>query len=140
MTPAATARNERSAVADLSTVSRRSAVARRRTAGGDLANSDGAGLAGVPQRLLHRLGVAGGDAAAVDDLRPLDGADDEAGDVVLAVGIEAGHLGGLAAEQRAAVLAAGARQSLDDAHGDVGIETAGRQVIEEEERLRPLHE
>ena len=38
--------------------------------------------------------------------RPLDDADDEAGDVVLAVGVEARHLGGLAAEQRAAVLAA----------------------------------
>ena len=39
-------------------------------------------------------------------LRLLDDADDEAGDVVFAVGVEARHLRGLAAEQRAAVLAA----------------------------------
>ena len=67
-------------------------------------------------------------------------ADDEAGDVVLAVGVEARHLRGLAAEQRAAVLAARAREPVDDLDGDVGIEAPGREVVEEEERLRALHE
>ena len=67
-------------------------------------------------------------------------ADDEPGDVVLAVGVEAGHLGGLAAEQRAAVLAAAVGEPLDDLHGDVGVEPAGGQVVEEEQRLRALHE
>ena len=52
--------------------------------------------------------------------RAVDDADDEAGEVVLAVGVEAGHLGGLAAEQRAAVLAAAARDPGDDLLGDVG--------------------
>ena len=84
--------------------------------------------------------VAGRDAAPVDQPVALDAADDEAGDVVFAVGVEAGHLRGLAAEQRAAVLAARAREALDDLDGDVGVEAAGREVVEEEERLRPLHE
>ena len=67
-------------------------------------------------------------------------ADDEAGDVVLAVGVEAGHLRGLAAEQRAAVLAARRRQPFDDLHGDVGIEPAGGEIVEEEQRLGALDE
>ena len=53
-----------------------------------------------------------------------DDADDEAGDVVFAVGVEAGHLGRLAAEQRAAVLAAAAARALDDLNGDVGDRAA----------------
>ena len=68
--------------------------------------------------------------------RPLDDADDEAGDVVLAVGVEARHLRRLAADQRAAVLAAAARDAGDDLLGDVGRQPAGRQVVEEEQRLR----
>ena len=79
--------------------------------------------------------VAGRDAPAVDQSLALDDADDEAGEVVFAVGVEARHLGGLAAEQRAAVLAARARESFDDLHRDVGIEPAGREVVEEEQRL-----
>ena len=70
----------------------------------------------------------------------VDDADDEAGDVVFAVGVEARHLRGLAAEQRAAVLAARRRQTLDDLHGDVGLEPAGGEVVEEEQRLGALDE
>ena len=69
-----------------------------------------------------------------------DHADDEAGEIVLAVGVEAGHLRGLAAEQRAAVLAARAGEPLDDLDRDVRVEPAGRQVVEEEQRLRALDE
>src|SRR5687767_3809082 len=58
-------------------------------------------------------GVAGGDRAAVDDARLLHHADAEAGEVVLALGVHAGHLGGLAAEQRAAGELAAARDALD---------------------------
>ena len=58
--------------------------------------------------------VAGRDRPAVDQPRAVDDADDEAGEVVFAVGVEARHLRGLAAEQRAAVLAAGARHAADD--------------------------
>ena len=64
-------------------------------------------------------------------------ADDEPRDIVLAVGVEARHLGGLAAEQRAAVGAARAREPLDDLHGDVRVQPAGGEVVEEEERVAP---
>ena len=77
---------------------------------------------------------------AVDDARARHDADDEPGDVVFAVGVEPRHLGGLAAEQRAAVLAAGARHARDDLLGDVGRQPAGRQVVEKEQRPRALHE
>ena len=69
--------------------------------------------------------VADGDRAAVDQPLAIDDADDEAGEVVLAVGVEARHLGGLAAEQRAAVLAARRRHAADDRFRDVAA-TAGR--------------
>ena len=69
-----------------------------------------------------------------------DDADDEAGDVVLAVLVEAGHLRRLAAEQRAAVLAAGLGEAFDDLHGHIRIEPAGGEVVEEEERLGALDE
>ena len=45
-----------------------------------------------------------GYARAIDDGVALDDADDEAGDVVIVVTIEARHLGRLAAEQNAAIL------------------------------------
>ncbi len=79
----------------------------------------------------------GGDALAVDQLPSRHDADDEPRDVVLAVGVEARHLGGLAAEQRAAVGAARAGEPLDNLHGDVGVQPAGGEVVEEEERRRP---
>ena len=62
--------------------------------------------------------VARLDRPAVDDLRPLDDADDEAGDVVFAVGVEPRHLRRLAADQRAAVLAARPRHAGDDLFGN----------------------
>ena len=62
--------------------------------------------------------VARLDRPAVDDLRPFDDADNEAGDVVFAGGVEARHLGGLAADQRAAVFAATSRHAGDDLLGD----------------------
>ena len=67
-------------------------------------------------------------------------ADDEAGEVVLAVGVEAWHFGGFAAEQGAAVVAAAACDAADDLLGDVGREPPGRQVIEKEQRTRALHQ
>ena len=51
--------------------------------------------------------VAGLDFCAGDQLGAVDDADDEAGQVVFAVGVEAGHLRGFAADERAAVGAAG---------------------------------
>ena len=61
---------------------------------------------GVQPAAGHRQEhVAGLDARAVDDAVALDRADDEAGDVVVAERVDAGHLGGLAADQRAAGVA-----------------------------------
>jgi hypothetical protein len=84
--------------------------------------------------------VAGRNAGPGDQVRALHGADDEAGDVILTGGIEARHFGGLAAEQRAAVVLAATRQPLDDLLGDVRRQAAGRQVVEEEQRHRALDE
>ena len=50
--------------------------------------------------------------------------DDEARQVVLALGVEARHLGGLAAEQRAAVRPAPARDARHDLLGDVRARAA----------------
>ena len=81
-----------------------------------------------------------GAIAPIDDPLALDDADDEAGDVVFAVGVEAGHLRGLAADQRAAVLAAGARHAADDLLGDLRRQASGREIVEKEQRLGALHE
>ena len=77
---------------------------------------------------------------AVDHPLARDAADDEAGEVVFAVGVEAGHLGGLAAEQRAAVRPAGAGDAVDDRAATSGDEAAGGEVVEKEERPRALDE
>ena len=63
--------------------------------------------------------VARHDPPAVDDARLLDDTDDEAGDVVFTVGVESRHLGRLAADQRAAVFAAPARDAGNHLLGDV---------------------
>ena len=78
--------------------------------------------------------VACANGPAVDDAGAIDDADDEARDVVFAVGVEAGHLRGFAAEERAAVVAACRREALDDLHGHVGLEPAGGEVVEKEQR------
>jgi hypothetical protein len=85
-------------------------------------------------------GVSRCDRPAVDDARFLDHADREPGEVVLAFGVHAGHLGGLAADQRAAGELAAVRDALDDALGDVDVQLPARVVVEEEQRLGALHE
>ena len=78
--------------------------------------------------------------AAVDQPLAIDDADDEAGEVVFAVGVEARHLGRLAAEQRAAVVAARRRHPADDRLRDLRRQPAGREVVEKEQRLGALHQ
>ena len=80
------------------------------------------------------------DPRAVEDLRAVDDADDRARDVVLALGVEARHLRRLAAEEGGPVLAAAARDSLDDLLEHVGLDLPRRDVVEEEERPRALDE
>ena len=71
-------------------------------------------------------------------LAALDRADAEAGEVVIALGIHAGHLRRLAADQRAAGLAAAFGDRRDHRLGDVVVELPGRVIIEEEQRLGAL--
>ena len=54
---------------------------------------------------------------ARQELAALDGADREAGEVVVAAVVHARHLGRLAADQRAAGLAAALGDAGDDARG-----------------------
>ena len=75
------------------------------------------------------------DGRAVDHLLLVDHADREAGHVVLVYRIEARHLGGLAADQRAACLTAAlcdARYHLRDL---CGLVFADCDIVEEEQRL-----
>ena len=65
----------------------------------------------------------------------VDGADDEAGDVVVAERVHARHLRSLAADQRAAGIAARLGDALDELGEVLGHELAGGVVVEEEERL-----
>src|SRR5262245_45656257 len=84
--------------------------------------------------------VALRDARAVDDPVAVDHADDEAREVVFAVGVKSGHLGRLAPEQRAIALTAAGRQPVDNLGDDVGVELARGDVIEEEERPGALNQ
>src|SRR5207245_5199043 len=65
-----------------------------------------------------------------------DDPDDETGEVVVAKRVEARHLGGLAAEKRAAGVATGFAHALDELLEDVGVELARREVVKEEDRTR----
>src|SRR5215469_5371284 len=65
--------------------------------------------------------------------------DDKSCYVVLAVGVEAGHLGGLSADQSATVLAASVRQTGDDFLGDLRIEFSAGKIVEKEKRSSALH-
>jgi len=66
-------------------------------------------------------------------------ADDESGQIVLAVRVEARHLGGFAADQGAAVMLAGFGQSFDDFLGDFRLDPATGQVVHEKEGRRALY-
>ena len=83
--------------------------------------------------------VAGLDGFAGDDLSALDHADNESGKIIFALGIEARHLRGLAADECAAIVFAGFRQSLDHFFGDRAVEFARGEVIHEEHGRGALH-
>ncbi len=68
----------------------------------------------------------------------LGGTDREAGEVVIPAVIHAGHLGGLAADQSAARAAAAFGDARDHALGGRHIQAAGREIVEEEQRLGTL--
>ncbi len=71
-------------------------------------------------------------------LAALDRTDRKAGQVEIALRIHARHLGGLTPDQRAARLAAALGDALDDPGGLVDRQFAGREIIEEHQRLGAL--
>ena len=106
--------------------------------GGVVQTQDGArqGVAvGVqPVRRQADERVAGADAATVD-LAPLaHDADDRAREVEVAVAVEAGHVGGLAAQQRQPAVGAGGGDAADDGDLLVLAQAVAGQVVEEEQR------
>jgi hypothetical protein len=89
---------------------------------------------GQPQQYIAGLNFFSG-----DQFFPRNGADDGAGQVVLAVGIEAGHLRGFAADERAAVLAAGCGDAGNHFLDHLGRKTPGGEVVEKKQGRRALH-
>ena len=83
--------------------------------------------------------VARGGPRAVDDAVALHHADAEAGEVVVVAVVHAGHLGGLAADERGAREFAAFGDAADDGLGDVDAQFAGGVVVEEEQRLGARH-
>src|SRR6266853_6128890 len=84
--------------------------------------------------------VPGLDAFAGKKFFAFDSADDKACEIILAGRIEAGHLGGLTADEGAAGPAARAAHAFDKLLDEVGIEFPHREVVEEKQRLRALDE
>ncbi len=72
-------------------------------------------------------------------LLALDRAEREAREVVIARGVKPRHLGGLAADERAARLLAARRDPLDHFGRLFGIELAAGEIIEKQQGLRALH-
>ena len=82
----------------------------------------------------------GVDVGAGQERAALGGADGKAGEVVVLAVIHARHLGGLAADQRAAGDAAALGDALDDGGAGRDVELAGGEIVEEEQRLGALHD
>jgi hypothetical protein len=76
--------------------------------------------------------MAGRDPLSGDLLAALDGADAEAREIIVARRVHPGHLGGLAADQRASGRLAALGDPGDDPFGDPGLELAGGELVEEE--------
>ena len=80
------------------------------------------------------------DPRPVQDLRPVDDADDRARDVVLTRRVKTRHLRRLAAEERRGVFPAAARDPVDHRSEHGRLDPPGGDVVEEEQRPRALHE
>jgi hypothetical protein len=70
--------------------------------------------------------------AAGNDFRFFHHADTEAGQVVILLGIQAWHFGGLTTDERTAGLPTALTDAFNDACGDDIVEAATRVVIEKE--------
>jgi len=84
--------------------------------------------------------VARRDSGAGQHRVALDGADGEAGEVVIPGRVHARHLRRLAADQGAADGAAGLGDAGDDRPSGLDLELTGGEVVEEEQRLGALHD
>ena len=84
--------------------------------------------------------VSGTNAAAVDDFVFFHDADGKSGQVIFAFRIHAGHLGSLAANQRAARKLAALGNTGDDGSGGVLREFAAGEIVEEKQGFGALHE
>ncbi len=69
----------------------------------------------------------------------LGGADRKARKIVIVAAVEAGHLGGLAADQRAAGFLATDGNAGNDGRADFGLEFSTSVVVEKKERFGALH-
>ncbi len=84
--------------------------------------------------------VAGFDVAARQEPVALHRADGKSREIVVALAVEPGHLGRLAADERCARLAAALGDPLDDPPGGLDVERGGGEIVEEDQRLRTLHD
>ena len=83
--------------------------------------------------------VARRDVGARQYVLASDGADGKAGKVIIVALIDARHFRGLAADERAAGLAARRRDAFHHRRPDRRIELAACEIIEEKQRLGALH-
>ena len=82
--------------------------------------------------------VAHADAGTVHQLGVVHDAHAEAGQVVFAIAVHVGHLGGLAAQQGTGGLATAFGHAADDRVGGIHIQLAGGEVVKEEQGGGPL--
>ena len=80
--------------------------------------------------------VALADACAVEHIASFHNADDGAADIILAGSVKIGHLSRLTADQGAVVLTAGFGKAGDQLLENRGLQFAGADIVQEEERLR----
>ena len=83
--------------------------------------------------------VARRDIGARQDAAALGSADRKAREIVVAGVIEARHLGGFAADQRAARKPATLRDARDDRRAGLWIQLSAGEIVEKEKRLCALH-
>ncbi len=86
----------------------------------------------------HR--VAGLDIVPRQQRAAFGGADRKAAEVVIAVLVQSGHFGGLAADQRTAGFPAAFGDAGHDGSRRLRIELAAGEIVQEEKRLGALHD
>ena len=84
-------------------------------------------------------GISGSYIGSRQQRAPFGGTDRKARQIVIALLVEAGHLGGLAPDQRAAGFPAALGDPRDDRGGRLRIELAAGEVVQEEQRFCTLH-